>query len=235
MSNHIKNIYIDSVDNFESNGLHNDVSITLDEVVSADQYRLVHFEISNVMYNVNASNNAVNLDGSPVTIQEGNYIMSELLTRIQTDLNASSGDTFVASYSDITGLVTIADSTGNYALDFDVDNSFADVIGFDRNATYSGTNTYTGSFPPDLENPIFIEIDSVSSNYVTANSQKMSFYIPNTEARGNTIYYNENEEFAQSCQGYGARYKQMRIKIKNKYNLLHTNVGPWRMILRIED
>ena len=234
MSQHIENIYIDSSDSILASGVHNEVIIQLDSPVKANRIRIAHMEIGNTIYNVTNRNNAVNLDGSLVNITPGNYNMTDLLNQIESEFNSSNSDTFDISFSDSSSKITIVDSTKNCTLDFDVDNSLADLIGFDRNSTYTGSDTYIGSFPADLNAPIFVYIDSVSSNFVTSDDKRMSFYIPNTEARNNTIYYNENEEFAQSCNAYGSTFKQMRIRIEDKFGSLHNNVGPWRMVLRIE-
>ena len=228
-------IHIDSADNLNSGDDNADVLIEVNENVKINEVTPVYlhsFEIPNSFYNVNSGNNAVSLDSTVVNITAGSYTLTDLMSQIETDFNASNSDTFSVSFSNTTGFITILDSTSNYTLDFDVDNSIADLLGFSRSATYSSAATYTGSRVPNLTDKIYIHIEELTSPYNTSNNSHPVFIVDNDQARHDIVYYKPDYKGQKKCDAKQP-FKMMHIRLRDRFGNTLENCPQWQMTLEI--
>lgn len=109
--------------------------------------RLFDYCIPLSFYSINTSNNKFYINDTItnilVTISEGSYISTNLLTELQTQLNSVSSG-FTVSYSNTTKKYTIS-RTSNFSLlfgTFTAYNKICDVLGFQK-IDYSASASYT--------------------------------------------------------------------------------------------
>lgn len=121
-------------------------------------------------YQINQYNDQIEFnDGVQrvITITNGVYSISSLITEIQTQLNNSpSALTFSVTFNDITKKITIAETSGptNFNLNLNISNSIYEIIGFDQ-ANLTGASSYTGTGSPNLnQNNDFINVYSTALN-----------------------------------------------------------------------
>jgi hypothetical protein len=150
--------------------------------------RLASVEIPNTFYNFSAARSNIKLricypSGqtaiyNDIVITEGNYFIdttdnplpNNLMVELQTRLNENSlGLTFTATFNLITARLTLsADKV--FDLDFITGNAFiyrtsewglGHNLGFDRNASYTGSNSYVGTRIVDTldGNYLFLQLD----------------------------------------------------------------------------
>ena len=229
----MKYIYLDSSDNANETKDNSNVLLRLDESISRKKIKLKHFEIANSHYNVTSDNNKLELDSSAVSLTPGSYNLTNLMAHLDTQLTASNSHNFTISYDNDTGYVTISSATGNFTLDFNVADSCHNLFGYGKTTTYSGASTYTGAFIPELNDNIFVDIDRFGSEYITSDSKRPVFIIPNKEARHNLIFYNEKTDFDQICYTDNSMANSINVQLRNKYNKRLTNASNWKCILEI--
>ena len=229
-------IFLDSSDNVNGDGSHNNVTFNLNGFKVGSRIELLHMSVPNTFYNVTTSNNAFEVsDPTPrtVTIAEGSYSLASLVTAIQTAL----GGTYSVAYDAITGRITISDGSA-FDMDFSVNNSMWETIGFDQNATYTGATSYTGSFVPILQaNELFVEMDGLGSGYYLSNKyyQFPTFVIPLDQNRDEIVFFNANTHYPQVVQCGGCTVlNEIRVRLKGRNNELMKNVGNWNIILAVK-
>lgn len=229
-------LFIDSSDNRLTG--HNDIEINLTQGIKASKVELLHFSVPNTFYNINSSNNTFDFDvASTVTVTPGSYTLAQLLTEIETQMQAVTA-TYTATVSSITGRVTIQDTApAAFNLDFSVNNSMGTILGFDHSAL-SGSASYTGSYPPDIsDNEIFIELTgNVGTSYATSNNghQNPTFIVPNDQDIGGIVFWNKSEKYEQKHQLFGSILQHIRIRLTDKNNRSLENVGNFNMLLGLE-
>ncbi|MEA2104332.1 MAG: hypothetical protein U9P79_06805, partial [Candidatus Cloacimonadota bacterium] len=81
-------------------------------------------------------------DDVEITLTEGSYSATELVSHMETALNASSSG-FTVSFESITGKMTF-ERTSNFSLLLSTKENLARLLGFAQ-ADFTGTNSYTSS------------------------------------------------------------------------------------------
>jgi len=128
-----------------------DFRYTLPAIITASSFKIASIHVPNVPYNVvTGRNDACTFDdGSArsVTVPAGFYTLTELLTTLQTLINAiPPTGVYTLSYSTNTQLVTVAVSVGTVSITNTAAGQIWTMLGFPRSATVaaaSATATYT--------------------------------------------------------------------------------------------
>lgn len=106
-------------------------------------------------------NKSFNFDegSGPLTITlNGNFTKSEIETELKTQLDLVGSDTYTVSIDQNTYLITIS-STGSFSLDFNVNDSAFDPLGFDE-TTYSTASSHTSPNAVNLNGPLSLFVKS---------------------------------------------------------------------------
>ena len=154
------------------------------QIVNANQVRVVSFVFSNTFYNVNETNNQLVFDSFTLVIPPGFYTTSQLLTYIATTCQANLAFTSVSpapanpcAYLDTDG-VTLIWQIGGQAL------QPTSLFVMDPNGSYNGTFS-TGIF---LGSPWAIALNSPAlqgaTRFVSAVPNKISapFYVQHVQS-----------------------------------------------------
>jgi hypothetical protein len=143
-------IYINSKDRISGTSSDFEISFSDLQLTSSEDsdlyLQLVDCVIPNSFYNINTNNNQFELNSTVLTISPGNYNIKELISELNTQIK--SVDTHLtASYNSITSIVKIHhNSSHTSTLNFDVDNSIHDVLGFEKQSyTIAGNSDLFGT------------------------------------------------------------------------------------------
>lgn len=172
--------------------------------------RLENIRVPISYYNINSTNNVFRVEEDNgvsqtvivATIPQGNYIISELLDELETQLNAATtqSNTYTLNKSNITGKVSISFTGGSTTITVQTITSGSTlntILGFE-DATYSTTDSVILVAPNHaLLSPIrylLIESSITSSNYYSVNHQKrIGVKVPVIELRENVqLFLNDN-------------------------------------------
>lgn len=139
----------------------------------------VNFPIS--YYNINSHSYQFSVDGTPITLTQGNYTANELCSHMETVITtAIGGKTFTCDYDSITGKITIVEtSAANFTITW-TQTIIRDMLGF--TADKSGASTYTGTNIINLRytQQIYLEFDELVSEN---EGQYNNLNIPNVSGR----------------------------------------------------
>lgn len=143
-----------------------------DELHDILSVKLETVELYNVDYNVNSYNNSMTIDSKHIMVEEGDYTQDSL---VET-LNGLLRNEMIVSVDKITSKTTIRTKTGTVpirgeglgesmknntliSLDFNVENSIAGTLGFDKKK-YQNNKIYTSNnkFILSDKNVVFIKI-----------------------------------------------------------------------------
>ena len=203
-------------------------------------------------------NNAFQMNGTTVTIPDGNYLSGEFVSVVGPLL--PTGTITISSFT----TKTTFEDNNEFTLDFSV----ADVplfrtagwsMGF-RQATYTSvfnsvTNKYEvvseSSYGSSFDNYIFVEIDDYQNNFVTDSvvsivvlNKVPSYLGKNIMARipvnsmQNTIVFNNASDLIFKCREYfgPVRLERLRIRILNRFGeVINLNSNDFSMALEITE
>lgn len=209
--------------------------------------KLCYAYIPNMFYNINSNNNVLTVEEGgggdvSVTLTNGNYNISELISHIQTKLNAAGGlsGTFTVTYNDITMKITIA-STVDFSLNFSNSTStIYKILGFDNEDKTPDASNWTGDNPVDLQ---YIENYNIVMNNIgeyvhniTDNSYFFSFVIPNNKNKTEIVEYYENKNFEQKIDtGKTLDISYLDIELRDQSNkIVDLNSIDWHFIIKIK-
>jgi len=152
-----------------------DFRAKLPGLITTKRFKVRQVYIPNTIYNITSANYkiyiTVGVTTTSVTLVPGNYSIDDLVSHIQTKLNAAALATFTVTYSRITAKVTIAaDATFSLLLGTYTDNP-ASIIGFEQ-VNYTGDTTYTG---PNVFN-ISSQFLQLKSAILTNGAMSSNFY-----------------------------------------------------------
>ena len=129
--------------------------------VNVKSFKVLSFNIPFAWYPINSRNNAIVFSESAgggnvtATLTAGHYTVSQLLTELETRLNAASANTltYTASVNTNTNLITITVSSGNTTFVWTSSplTNAADLLGFTYADTVMVGSTVTASFPNKIE------------------------------------------------------------------------------------
>lgn len=125
-----------------------------------------------------------------VTIDDGNWNITDLIAQIETDLLAGSTDTFALTYNSKTGKVTISNSTGNFSITWS--SEIYKILGFES-TSLSGSSSYTSANLINVsDNVIYLcssQLSRLQSKEQNPLGREIIEVIPLTQSFGNQIVY----------------------------------------------
>lgn len=172
--------------------------------------RLEDIKLPITYYNINSTNNTFIIEEDngvsqvdlSVSVPSGNYQPSELLTELQTLLNANTNqvNTYTLNKSDITGKVSIVFTGGSTQITvkaLSYGSTLNTILGFDNTDRTTADSVILYSPNHVIFSPVRflrIETDITSSNYYTKDSNKrIGAMVPITELRGNIQLYDNHD------------------------------------------
>ena len=204
--------------------------------------KLLHATIPNTFYTVNSSNQSIDFKegGGPelyATITNGMYDISNLLSAIKTAMDDAPGSdsTYTATYSSITGFITIS-ATGNFSLIFssngtNYSTSLATLLGFDKSDSTDATSA-TGTKIPQISRPYHFDIviAEFPNEISTSADNYLSFIIPVDVDSGSVITW--NDEFEQVINfGSPKNLSTLNIRLQRNGSTIDLNGAEWIMLL----
>lgn len=191
-------------------------------------------------YTVNEDNNTFQWDDTAAnphttTVPVGYYTADELATAIGVALTADGAGTYTATYSDLTGKMTITEAAGNWELTAASANStIHTLLGFSA-TTLTGNTAYTGDMVVDLNH---IKSLHVISNLPVSNlglrpdgtSAKELLSVPVDVLTGSTLNRALDEENSMALSGYVPNTLSFEIQ-DEAGNLIDLNGANWSMAI----
>lgn len=185
--------------------------------LKGDQYcKLVKFQIANTFYNVTNANNILIINGSNVVIPEGNYTFTELFNYMTNNIAQIAN----VQYNDITCKLTIDLLNPADTLAFPSYGSANNLLGFEQSYNAVGISHVSARPPSVVDLEIFIEIEGMSSQYISSNTKMRfmpTFVIPNNTNKNSFNSYYEKTHYSQISKVMNLP-RQFRIRLKNQYN-----------------
>lgn len=229
--------------------------------------RIENVMIPKTFYDIDSTNNTFQVleedglggyDTITITIPEGNYTITELLTQLEGDLDTNTLNTnaYTLSYDDITNLISI-EYSGATSTDVIIDtiangSTLNDLLGFGKDTTerqsINGTvltdtqltltsgNPQSPSYVVDLDTKsyVLIELDLTSDNYYDKENQKhIGAMVPFSVDRNEKQYFsNHNGNFLKLNSK--APFSVFKIRLLDEFgNLVDLNGVNWSMELNI--
>lgn len=136
-----------------------------------------------------------------ITIQAGNYTMTQLLAEIKTQLDLTGLDTYTVTYDPISGKVTFSAATFPFILNPTLDNSQGSILyklGFVPGQAYAGL-TVTSPNVADISGikSVFIKIKQLTQYMRNTTNSMLNFKIDLSCPFGSIIYYADENKYHQ--------------------------------------
>lgn len=136
-----------------------------------------------------------------VTVPAGNYTMTELLTQIQTLLNALGPNTFTLTYSNLSGKTTWATTGPPMIINPTLDTSQGSILyklGFLPGVAYTGVNI-TSPNVADITGikTAFIKIKQLTQYIRNTTNSMMNFKVDLDGQFGDIIFYADENKYHQ--------------------------------------
>jgi len=214
---------------------------------SVSEIELLHFSMSNTIYNIRGFILPVVIAGTPyaVTLPDGNYAAPGFFTDLANALTAQTGTAFTVTVDPVTLRVTIAAgvvfdlllATGN--LGSPVPGHVRMPIGFPA-SDLTGANSYLGTTVYSLSQPdhIILRIPGLTASRLYGTQNVVGVYVvPISVNFGSQITYDAQSQFVQSIglinpQGIGS----LTVELVDDYNRPLTHIADdWSLILRIQE
>ena len=205
-----------TIDNFEII-LKNPIYLNRDR-----QYfcRIENVRLPTSFYNIDSNYNTLQIredpSGTPATfsvsVSVGNYTINELLTELNTLLDAGTqkSNNYTLSVDDITGKVTISTDTTDFEI-IGSNSTLSLPLGFNVNTNYtSTTRSLTSPNHVLLSTKRYLKINSdlTSNNHYSRDKiEPIGVVVPITESRSTIQYY-------QNTMGY-------KTKMENLHHIKH--------------
>lgn len=231
------NIYISSDNRLQKSTTTNaDFVVNLtDTIIRGSKVRLQFAAIPNTYCQVTARNNQFSFNSGAVTgvVAVGNYTLTELLTALQTAINATALSGFTVTYNDVSNTVTVACAT-SFVIDL-IDNSIFLQLGFE--SSVPSTTSAVSNNNPFLffKRSVFITIDELSTRWATSdlNRSPFTFVVPNTGGKSDTVVYKSNDGWNQ-CASVSSDTHRLSIKVTDELGYPLEYLSPWEMVLTVE-
>jgi hypothetical protein len=205
-----KSIYFNSADRQSGTSSNFILKYDLRQFYKCERYYISSLIMPFSYYVVNSNNNVllflhptVGGGSTTITITAGNYTPSELVTTIQTALDAISAGLWTISYNTKTGKFSF--STGATSFGFNATSSSSilhNLMGFDQTTYTASTSTKTSTNVADLSGPKYIYLKSNALAFksqhepISSNSQLQNIIlgIPvEVNAFDTIVYKNYND------------------------------------------
>jgi len=177
------------------------------KVVGVAMGKLSNMQFYNMIYNINQYNNLIGFIATSSNGTEsmyikslafGNYIVSEFTAALENLMNSALPGLTV-TYSNITGLITIANSS-LFLLDFTTPGSMYVVLDF-LSQLYPTTTSITAPYALNLGMPaqVHIYISEVVNNYIGVQGgyDMPSFIVPVDSAWGTIVNFRSENDYSQ--------------------------------------
>jgi hypothetical protein len=227
-----KFLVINSIDRDFQSGSAAQFNLHLPMGIKFSYAELISFRIPNTFYNITLSNNRVNVDDTNYDITPGCYNLDELFSALVNLVPSFQS----ISYNDITGKVTIT-ATGSITIDFTTGGQLNRVLGFPDNYIATGTS-FVSTNPPFLAYyQMYIEVDRLSSNFMTSNNNYRSptFIIDNNANKNIMIIYTQNSQYEQKIfmQDNQTMLHDLSITLKDNFGQVLQQCPEWNMTLKL--
>lgn len=217
--------------NDKNNSSTTDFTFKLSTPITIRNYvQLYYAAIPNTSYLINSSNNIFKVtfwNGTvkQITIPSQNFTTDTLATYIKNNVNYN---TFTPVYNSDTYKYSFTSSTLDFTINY-VSNSVNKILGLldtDQNSTWLSLKATNA---PDFwdDKLLFISIEGLYGNIISNKSFSKSFIIPVTSARGNIIYYlNDNNDDDNKIEiNSTILLNEFNVKIKKTDGTLWNNNG----------
>lgn len=212
-------------------------NINLQKSLKGRKAQISYLQMPVTYYNVNSSNNTftANIVDAPETIinvTPGSYNISDIINYLQGALSFLG--TVTVTLNPITFLFTISCNNIFY-LNFNVNNSIAEVLGFNPNLIYGGQLSYTAQKAPKLfDNAIYISCNFATAIQTTTKKlHNVSFVIPHNCNKGEIIQFYASTQFSLQPRIFEQTIGIIEIKVFDERGRQLENLGEWVMMLEI--
>lgn len=208
---------------------------------SCSEIELLHFSMSNTIYNIRGYVLPVVVAGTPyaVTLPDGNYVAPGFFTDLANALTAQTGTAFTVTVDPVTLRVTIAAGVPFDLMLAAVPGHVRVPIGFSA-SDLTGASSYTGTMVYSLSQPdhVILRIPGITASRLYGTQNVVGVYVvPVNVNFGSQIVYDAQSQFVQSIglinpQGIGS----LTVELVDDYNRPLANIADdWSMILRIQE
>lgn len=240
-----------------SNTNANDFNYHLAQHVTLNRKRQYFARIENVhiptsFYNINDNNNTLIIEedngatqvNNSITLTNGNYSATEIITEIESLLDANTNQTndFTLTFSDITGKISMVFTGGSTQVKIlspSNGSTLNDILGFyidGTEDTIAASVTYTGPNHVNLQaiNEIQIRTSISSDNYYNSEGkEKIGLILSIDEQRGSFIKFINDQGFRSKLASYSS-ISQLRFKLQDSDgNLIDLNGREWNCTMVI--
>lgn len=234
-----KMLLIDSRDRLSYSNSSSDFTIELPEAITnIERVRLVAANVPNTIYNVRSTNNIIRWTrGSAFTytIPEGAYTVTNLLSTIQTGMNAADANSYTLTYSSTTYKVTIAGSAA-FVLNWSGSSTPYYMLGFSSSDSSSGTS-HTGTNVANMMLPynLLVEIPQLGPLTITSrNNGRCTFTVPIDVNSGNMVNFTEGNYEQKLNTGNLTLYKLDVRLLHYDRTAVNLNGADWNLLLSLD-
>jgi len=225
-----KYLVINSID--RTNGSSASFSLQLPYGIIFSYAELITFRIPNTFYNITSYNNLVGVNNTVYALTPGCYNLDELFSALVNLIPNFQSIT----YDDIVGKTTITTNT-SVTINFTVGGYLNRVLGFPDNYT-STSSSFVSSSPPFLAYyQLYIEIDKLSTNFMTSNLlyRSPTFIIDNNVNKNNMITFSQNSQYDQKVimQDTQIMLHELNITLKDNFGQVLQQCPEFEMTLKL--
>jgi len=210
---------------------------------------MVDFVCNHSHYNIQTYNSSFNvIEFNPsktytITIPDGNYTISEISAIIKGLLNGESSKIWNISYDRNINKLTFSYSIGDpVQIDFNIDNTCAEILGFNEEIYYFTTNlTSVNVACVSSEEAIYVRFPNLmSSNFEIINDGEVKISdvlckIPlNTMPFSNIFYKNDSYLRSYSMIISERKIEEFHIRLTNENDVLLNLSREWTCCLLVE-
>lgn len=241
-SNQIKQIILDSRDRQSPTTFGPDYCIfqlpfPLNDVKSIS---LISANIPMTMFNVSATNNIIYLNDGinrVITFPIGNYNIYDLVTQLQTSLNAVSSLVFTVTYSLVSMRLTFS-ATGSFYFTFsNITKTMCHILGFITAVDTTPATIQISPYAPNLSIPMYINmsINEFGSTTKSTNPNDNSTFTIFTDCNNSDIMlWTENEYYEQRICVLSDNIQQILVRLTSHNNkTIDLNGANWCAMLNL--
>lgn len=217
-------------------GTHNNFTVKLPNPYSnVRAIKLLSAFIPNTVYNITSSNNTFifNEGGSNLTatLTAGAYSVFDLVTELETKLDAAGANTYTVSYSAVTFKLTIT-STANYTI---IGGTILNILGFEAQLVAGLTFSSTYAVRLHIPKSYMVQIKELANDNVrtTASNQYSNFIITSQVNSSDIDYHYHNTHYNVYVNSNIPTLTQLSISIFDENgSLLDLNGSDWAFMVQ---
>lgn len=201
--------YLSSSDKLNEFNTPTDFVVRNPQIKQATSYRILSVNIPHTYYNINSHNNTLTIfklgdtQDRSLTLEPGNYNITELLTALKTGMDSLGGptQTYTLTSSDITYKITITQNSSTFAIR--ASSTLNEVIGFSQS---SDTLQSIAHIAPRIYDLQYTKTIKINSTALTS----FGTLVQSSDSRGGLLAtINVTNQFGEN--------------IRHKFNHLHYN------------